>query len=210
MPIESFDPRPAEFQGKAKEFLTQFLAKMKGRGLGVSLLFDYDARYWQEASNGKPNIPSKADILVSIEEFKNSLRVSEEKAREIERNTVGQRDCPEWFTVRRYRLTASIFGEIFHRRQTTSPDKLVLRLLNPKQFSSQAIDWGIKNEKVALGAYLDYQHSNGHEDLTVCPSGFIISSDSPFIGCSPDWWCIRPTNPLSAFWIYRDKMSLHC
>ena len=45
-PLETFDPRPEEFQGTATDMLSQFLTKMKGKGLGVSLLFDQTVQYW--------------------------------------------------------------------------------------------------------------------------------------------------------------------
>ena len=140
-------------------------------------------RYWQPENNDKPKIPDK---IATVEEFKKSLMVSEEKAREIERTTVKQRTSPEWYSVRRYRPTASVFGEIFLHMSQTPPDKLVLRLLYPRDISTLAIVMGIKHEKVALNAYIKYQHENGHENLTVCPYGFLVCQDHPFLGCSPD------------------------
>ena len=40
----------------------------------------------------------------------------------------------------RYRITASRFGEILRRRSTTSPDWLVLSIINHRPFSSVACD----------------------------------------------------------------------
>ena len=55
--------------------------------------------------------------------------------------------------IRRYRLTASRFGEVFHRKVDTRPDALVLRLIQQKQFFSHAVEWGIKQEPTAIAAY---------------------------------------------------------
>ena len=38
--LEDFDPRPPEEKGKVKEHLNLFLQKVRGQGLGVSVLFD--------------------------------------------------------------------------------------------------------------------------------------------------------------------------
>ena len=40
--VTDFDPRPTELCGNASELMLSFLCKMKGKGLGVSLLFDSD------------------------------------------------------------------------------------------------------------------------------------------------------------------------
>ena len=40
--MEEFDPRPAEYHNTAKDLLQEFLGKVKGKGLGVSLLLDPD------------------------------------------------------------------------------------------------------------------------------------------------------------------------
>ena len=81
-----------------------------------------------------------------------------------------------WFSVRRFRLTASYFGEIYCRRPSTSPHSLVLRILNPKSFSAKATCWGIKNEGVALQKYCEYQHLHGHIDLKSSRYGSVVLS----------------------------------
>ena len=99
-----------------------------------------------------------------------------------------------WYTVRRYRLTASTFGEIFHRKAETSPDALVLRLLQQKQISSPAIEWGVQQEPKAIEAYISYQHSVGHQKLIVSPVGFLVSQTHPFLGTSSDGGVYDPSS----------------
>ena len=64
----------------------------------------------------------------------------------VEQSTREQQYSAEWFSVRRYRITASYFGEVLHRRRDTPPDRLVLSILMPRKFSSPATTWGIENE----------------------------------------------------------------
>ena len=48
------------------------------------------------------------------------------------------------------------------------------------------LDWGRSNEQAAIDTYVQKQHKNGHANLYVCKSGFVISEDHPFLGASPD------------------------
>ena len=133
--LEEFDPRPPECRGTANAKLGTFLDKVRGRGLGVSLLFDPSTRVWTKESSTPitlPDLPSRQQLEQTVREFKSSLHVSEQKAREI--TTREQQHSPEWYSVWRYHLTASIFGEIYHRKPDTRQDALVLRLLKPRQF----------------------------------------------------------------------------
>ena len=159
-PLEEFDPRPHKYRGTAPSQLTDFLGKVRGKGLGVSLLFDSSTQHWTadepdepSLDGGSPNLPPHHDLRYTIEEFKKSLHVSEEAARKIEIETREQRFSSPWYAVRRYRLTASSFGEVFRRKTDTAPDALMLRLLKQRKISSPAIEWGIEQEPKAIEAY---------------------------------------------------------
>ena len=75
-----------------------------------------------------------------------------------------------WFAIPRYCLTASMFGDVISRRPETPPDKLVLRILKPTDFTTLAMQYGIDNEKVAIEQYTQYQQANGHSELLVTKS----------------------------------------
>ena len=53
----------------------------------------------------------------------------------------------KWFELRRIRITASYFGEILWRRDSTKPDSLVLKIMGTKQSQkdSQSMAWGRKH-----------------------------------------------------------------
>jgi len=67
-----------------------------------------------------------------VEAFKSSLMLTEEAIRKIENGTREQRASSSWYEVRRYHLTASMFGTVLERKPDTPPDNLVLRILQPK------------------------------------------------------------------------------
>ena len=62
----------------------------------------------------------------------------------------------------------------------------VQQLIKPRQFMTPAIEWGIKNEPLAIQAYTQHQQCNGHDGLTVCKVGFHVSRSRPLLGASPD------------------------
>ena len=199
--LEDFDPRPLEYRETANNELKSFLDEVQGLGLGVSYLFDPKTCYWIQESlsmpSGPPDLPGQLQLEQTVKEFKSSLQVSDDRAREIERSTCEQRYSLEWYSARRYRLTASHFEEIYHRRSNTPPGPLVLRLLSNSQIISPALRWGVEHEAKAIEAYIDYQRQNGHSGLTVCKVGFFVSKTHPFLGASPDGGVYDPTSKES-------------
>lgn len=93
-----------------KDNLPSLLEKVRGKGLCISLLLDSSTQYWnheKRESSVAPALPGVDHIKQTVKEFKRSLAVTEERAREIERDKREQRNSQLWFNVRRYRLTAS-------------------------------------------------------------------------------------------------------
>ena len=199
--VEDFDPRPPEFRGKTAENLPTLLDTVHGHGLCISLLLDPHLRYWTGVDSASTclspstaNCPSLHSLKNTVLAFKECLVVIDEKIREIERDTRDQRNSSLWFSVRLFRLTSSLFGAVLHRKDNTPPDSLVLRILQQKQFSSAATEWGIQNEAKAIMQYIDFQHANGHFNLMVTQSGFLINKKYPFLGASPDGAVYDPSS----------------
>ena len=149
------------------------------------------------------HIPDATRLSETIAAFKKSLEISDEQAREIERNT-RKRLSSLWFSVRRYHITASVFGTILTRRADTSPDSLVLRIIQPKNFSTPATQYCIENEQIALK---EYEQTHGHPQLSVSPSGFLINTTYPFLGASPDGGVYDPSNTQQSFGFLEIKCS---
>ena len=155
-------------------------------------------------------IPHIAKLKETISAFKQSLQVSEDKIREIELNTRDQRHTPLWYSARQYQLTASQFGRILSRKSDTSPDKLVLQLIQRKSFSTPALNYGIESEPLAIKEYVKYQHSHGHPDLMVSPCGFHISATHPFLGASPDGAVYDPQQNYQSYGFLEVKCPYTC
>lgn len=193
--LEDFDPRPVGFRGHARERLPELLEKIRGEQLCVSLLFDETFRFWDSSPSGTtPTPPDDATLRRTVEEFKASLNVSEQVIRKIENDTRQQRNSPLWYSVRRYRITASVFGNILRRKPSTPPDSLVLSILQPRVFTSAAIEWGVQQEATAIQQYVTFQQCHGHSDTYASPCGFHVSKSLPYLGATPDGAVFYPSN----------------
>ena len=79
--LEDFDPRPPKFCGNVKELVPGHL------GTSVVLDLDYVEQLQVAQQPSEVNLPNKERLKETIEAFKESLVVTEDAAREIERNT---------------------------------------------------------------------------------------------------------------------------
>ena len=91
------------------------------------------------------------------------------------------------------------------RRPDTPPDRLVLSIIQPKNFSSTATQYGIDNESNAIREYVAYQKSHGHPLLTVSTSGLLISYQHPYLRASPDGAVYDPSNSQFPFGFVEGK-----
>ena len=201
---EDFDPRPLECRGQATTNLATFMEKVKGRNLGVSLLLDPSTQVWTEETAEAPTIISTDKLVKSVAAFKESLKLPTAELRRIEQETRDQSRSSLWFSQRKYRITASFFGEIFKRLPSTPPHHLVLRIIDPKPFNCAATEWGKTHEACALEAYRNHHRSRGNTDLVTSSAGFVISEENPFLGASPDGYVYDPST-LQSFGLVEIK-----
>ena len=182
--------------------LPKLLEDLKDEQLCMSLLFDRSCQKEHTEQAQEPSlyrILESTDLKHTIAAFKKTLEVTQESAREIERNTREQRMCPLWFSLRRFRITASNFGAVLSRQPDTPPDSLVLCIIQPRNFTTAAIKHGIDNEQVAIREYTAHQHSHGHPNLFLSPSGFYVHPYYPYLGASPDGAVYDPSSSQQPF-----------
>ena len=97
LPIEDYDPTPEKYRNNIDTHMKKFLAAVRGKGLGISLLLDPSTRYWggERTPNQRallsPELPSERQLEHTLVEFKKSLTVTMQQAREIESKTRNQR-----------------------------------------------------------------------------------------------------------------------
>ena len=212
--LEEFDPRPVQFRGTAKNNLPSFLDKVRGEQLCISLLLDpsfcHDYDIGSDSTQQTPTLPSISSLKETIAAFKLSLSVTDDDVRAIEQNTREQRDSPDWCRARRFRLTSSLFGAVLCRKDSTPPDSLVMRIIQPRNIKSAALEWGVQHETIAIAEYMKYQHQNGHDGLVVAKSGFLVSHSHPFLGASPDGAVYDPTELTQPYGFLEVKCPYSC
>ena len=64
----------------------------------------------------------------------------------------------------------------------------MLRIIEPKQFTSPSTEYGKRLESTALEKYTIEQH----QDITVCSAGFVIYAEKPYLGATPDAYIHDP------------------
>lgn len=122
----------------------------------------------------------------SVWDMFNSITISEEECKGIKQYTQNQRENSLWYEQRCGRLTASCFHDIVSRKNTSSPDNLVMRFLTRKDISNiPAIKWGIDNKDKAREAYV-MKMSSSHNEFTCSPAGLVITPQYLYLGASPD------------------------
>ena len=112
----------------------------------------------------------------------------------INAGTVEQASSSLWLALHNGRITSSKAGQVFHRRPTISPDKLVASLMgyDQKEIVTAAVSWGKRNETIAQKAYIEHMQNHGHPGLKVLPAGFTMYSSATYIGASSDGVVIDP------------------
>ena len=121
----------------------------------------------------------------NYEWYEQHVFVDEASAKEIFNGTVDQSMSPLWYRERAKRITASIAKEIFCRKLTTDPTRLLTRITSRQQIHSKALDYGRDHEKDAIHMYSQVMSCMGMTQ-PVSQSGFFISTKEPWLGASPD------------------------
>ena len=144
----------------------------------------YSAKMFQADKDYGPNA-ERPDINENIyEQLKSNhyemLQNQQQNRDVLEYATRGQHENPQWHNVRQKLLTASNFGKICCRRETTSCQNLVKTILYPPRLTNVAVEWGKEKEILARE---QLQEILGIE-INEC--GLFIDAEFPFLGASPD------------------------
>lgn len=115
------------------------------------------------------------------QDFINNLTAMVKDREVIERSTILQRDSSDWIEIRKQIITASNFGPICKRKQSTDTSSLVKNILYKNNLSHiTAVAHGIEKEKQAL------EQMQEQESIIIKPCGLFIDKEYPFIGATPD------------------------
>lgn len=108
------------------------------------------------------------------------LQVTEKEANVLEKKTQGQSKSLTWFDERKWRLTASRFGDICNATARRNMQKLCKSLLDCSKLNTPAILHGQQYEKKAIKKFEEKM------DIKVKPAGLFICIEKPFLAATPD------------------------
>jgi len=112
------------------------------------------------------------------------LKTSQNKQNEIEKETRGQGNNPQWLKERRERLTASNFGRVVKMRPTTSCHNTVVSILYPDSLDRiEAIRYGKEHEADAIESL---NKILAKTDLHVEECGLFVDTDTGYLAGTPD------------------------
>lgn len=131
-------------------------------------------------------------LTMEIEKLKRetksvTLKVTEKEVVTLEAPPRKQSKCKLWFKHNADRITSSNMKSVCSTNLTKPSLSLIKKICHPniKQLSTNATQWGIKKENIAITAYTE-QQAKQHQNLTVKTCGLHIHPAFPHIGASPD------------------------
>jgi len=99
--------------------------------------------------------------------------------KQIEQDTIGQRDNQLWHEYRKGRITSSMLGPIVRRKNLD--DNFLKQCMQQRDISGiPAVRWGAKHESQARSEYTLKSKNFVRE------CGLFISSENPLLAASPD------------------------
>ena len=134
-----------------------------------------------------------SDLSEGQKQLLSSLEVSLDEVNNVERMTVNQRSCKEWFQYREKRLTASNIHRIFIRKRQF--DNLVKQPAetSSKKLSDMArrkLKHGVQYKGTAREKYHDILKYKFQRHVKVKESGFVINPSLFWLGASPDGFVV--------------------
>ena len=120
-------------------------------------------------------------------DFANRLRLTDTDVDRVNTATKGQRVNSNWQEVRKLTLTASNFGNICKRRDSTPPDNLIKSIRGYTQPPmTPAIRYGQNKETKARRDYARHHMKTCGNHINIDEQGVILSQTYPFLGASVD------------------------
>jgi hypothetical protein len=111
---------------------------------------DFNVTNYEEVSTSEI-ITFESNSFLSMQEIIKSGNIDDlcpsSVVNELEIRTRGQHENPLWYKVRKGRITASIFHDVFTRKSNTPPQKLVERIVGNSESAcvdTKTLQWGRK------------------------------------------------------------------
>ena len=126
-----------------------------------------------------------AELLKHCETVK--FEATKEQVEAVKKVTRQQSVSQSWFRFKAGRISGSTMKSYCHTNPDLPSQSLIKKTCysTSYKFSSLATKWGCDHEKIAI-EHCKKEKAKEHSNFTMKNSGFIISTEYPFIGASPD------------------------
>lgn len=138
--------------------------------------------------------PYLENISPEKRQFIESLKISKDNVSEIEERTRMQVDEPEWFNLRKHRLTASLNNKIKQVKTERGFETLAKNIVTkpkPSNFLQYKLNFGRYHEPIALQQYEKFMKSK-HHHIQVENIGLVIDHVNYILGATPDGKIVDP------------------
>jgi len=145
----------------------------------------YDLYSIENDENKKYVIDINVDSIVS-ENKKNEIiyNVRKEKLKKLKLLELPEQRSPQWYAMRKEKLTASSLASAIGKCHFTTREELILSKIEDKPYESNPItEWGVKYEDIAILFYEELYNVN------VIDFGLIPHPTFNAFGASPDGIC---------------------
>lgn len=134
------------------------------------------------------------DILTNKSTMEEIYNIRKEKLKKLKQLELPEQRTPEWYEMRKERLTASSLGSAIEKSHFQTREELLLSKIEDKPYEANEItEWGVKYEDVAIAFYEELQN------VTVLDFGMVPHPTFNAFGASPDGICDDTGNdPLVA------------
>ncbi|XP_021375757.1 uncharacterized protein LOC110464719 [Mizuhopecten yessoensis] len=147
--------------------------------------------YGQSSLDVLDDVPAHV-LKTKCEEFlKSSVEVADQQCQHVQLTTQNQSYSVTWKEQRRIRLTASNFGDVFHRNRNKSVIPLVKRLLYSSFCGTQYTRYGLMAEADTIREYIQ-KKAECDETVSVQKMGLSIDLDHKFLAASCDGKVVLP------------------
>ncbi len=130
----------------------------------------------------------------SVDHFLENIKLTSSDRAHIEKQTVDQNKCIDWYHQRSGSITSTQINDInrYYHGAKISPGVLVKKCLKnkditkvPKPSGAATLKWGRDNEDPAIKRYI-LAMSTSHKNLTVTKCGLFVHPDESYLRASPD------------------------
>ena len=187
---------PAPTKAEMDTFYNE-LSKCKSKPVALSLISPYAESYILSSRN-IPTVPSlfdKENLNLSYPELlkvclATKLEITKEQIQQIEKDTIKQAKCTNFFKHRAGRIGASQSKAACHSNPALPSQSLIHAICYPElsKFSTKATEHGCKHEPLAIRTYEEFMKTK-HTNFKVTQCGLLINEEMPWLHATCDFLC---------------------